>query len=93
MSPVTTYTKTYCGYSRRAKALLEARGVTFEDIDVTEDTARFDEMVQRAGGKTTVPQVFIHGRHVGGCEQLEALDASGELEALLSGEARGDAHV
>jgi glutaredoxin 3 len=83
MSPVTLYTKTYCAYSKRAKALLSEKGVDFEDIDVTEDEARFAEMVERTGGGTTVPQIFIAGRHIGGCSELMELDERGELDSLL----------
>jgi glutaredoxin 3 len=88
MAVVTLYTKTYCGYSKRAKALLQERGVDYEDIDVTEDEERFAEMVERSGGGTTVPQIFIAGRHVGGYTDLAALQESGELDSLLGG---GDA--
>jgi glutaredoxin 3 len=82
MKHVTLYTKTYCGYSKRAKALLSEQGVEFEDIDVTEDEARFAEMVERTGGGTTVPQIFIAGRHVGGFNELAELHERGELEGL-----------
>ncbi len=85
MKIVTLYTKIYCGYSKRAKALLCEQGVEFEDIDVTEDEARFSEMVERTGGSTTVPQVFIAGRHVGGFTELANLHERGELATL-----RGD---
>ncbi|WNG37332.1 glutaredoxin 3 [Archangium violaceum] len=86
MAPVTLYTKTYCGYSKRAKALLSDKGVDFEDIDVTEDEARFTEMVERTGGGTTVPQIFIAGRHIGGFTELAELDERGELDSLQNGE-------
>jgi glutaredoxin 3 len=86
MKLVTLYTKTYCGYSKRAKAFLCEQGVDFEDIDVTEDEARFSEMVERTNGGTTVPQVFIAGRHVGGFTELVELHERGELETLLDAE-------
>ncbi|HZH75036.1 MAG TPA: glutaredoxin 3 [Archangium sp.] len=86
MNPVTTYTKTYCGFSKRAKALLTEKGVEFDDIDVTEDEARLAEMTERTGGSTTVPQIFIAGRHIGGFTELAELDERGELDALLNGE-------
>ncbi|QRK06807.1 glutaredoxin 3 [Archangium violaceum] len=86
MAPVTLYTKTYCGYSKRAKALLSDKGVDFEDIDVTEDEARFSEMVERTGGGTTVPQIFIAGRHIGGLTELAEFDERGELDSLRGGE-------
>ena len=91
MNPVTLYTKTYCGYSKRAKALLSEKGVDFEDIDVTQDQARFAEMVERSGGGTSVPQIFIAGRHIGGCSELMELDERGELDGLL-GVGDGAAH-
>ncbi|QRN93122.1 glutaredoxin 3 [Archangium violaceum] len=83
MSLVTLYTKTYCAYSKRAKALLSEKGVDFEDIDVTEDEVCFSEMVEQSGGCTTVPQIFIAGQHIGGCSELMELDECGELDALL----------
>ena len=86
MAQVTMYTKTYCPYSKRARELMNAKGVPFEDIDVTEDQSRFQEMVERSGGGTTVPQVFIAGRHVGGADDLDDLDDSGELDTLLGQE-------
>jgi glutaredoxin 3 len=86
MRRVTLYTKTYCGYSKRAKALLCEQGVEFEDIDVTEDEARFSEMVERTGGGTTVPQIFIHGRHIGGFTELTELHERGELDSLRGSE-------
>jgi len=86
MRLVTLYTKTYCGYSKRAKEFLSERGVEFDDIDVTEDGSRFAEMVKRSGGRTTVPQIFIADRHVGGFTELVSLQESGELDALLGTE-------
>ncbi|NMO16590.1 glutaredoxin 3 [Pyxidicoccus fallax] len=85
MAQVTMYTKTYCPYSKRARELMRSKGVAFEDIDVTEDEGRFAEMVERSGGET-VPQVFIGGRLVGGADDLNALDARGELDVLLGRE-------
>ncbi len=84
MRLVTLYTKTYCHYSKQAKALLREQGVEFEDIDVTEDEGRFAEMVERTGGGTTVPQIFIAGRHIGGFTDLAELHQRGELDALLN---------
>jgi glutaredoxin 3 len=85
MPPVTIYTTPFCGYCHSAKRLLSRKGVTFEEIDVGSDRVRRDEMVERAGGRRTVPQIFIGGRHVGGCDDLHALDARGELDTLLAG--------
>ncbi len=86
MKSVTLYTKTYCAYSKKAKALLGELGIGFDDNDVTEDEGRFAEMVERTGGGTTVPQIFISGRHIGGCEELFAMYERGELESLRDGE-------
>lgn len=83
MKPVTIYTTAWCPYCHRAKALLNAKSVPFEEIDVTMDRAGFDAMVARAGGRRTVPQVFIDGQHIGGSDDLAALDARGGLDPLL----------
>ena len=85
MSTITIYTKDYCGYCARAKALLTAKGVDFTEIDVTNDRALEAEMIERSG-RRTVPQIFIDDRHVGGFDDLAALDAKGELDPLLSRE-------
>jgi thioredoxin reductase (NADPH) len=82
MKEVTIYTKDYCGFCAQAKALLQAKGVTFTEIDVTEDIAREAQMIDRSG-RRTVPQIFIDGAHVGGFDDLAALDAKGELDPLL----------
>jgi glutaredoxin 3 len=83
MVKVTIYTRNWCGYCFRAKRLLEAKGVDFEEIDVDVDFSREKEMIQRSGGKLTVPQVFIDGRHVGGSDELHDLERRGELDRLL----------
>ncbi len=83
MAKVEIYSSMFCGYCARAKALLERKGVAYEDIDVLEDTSRRDEMVKRAHGGTTVPQIFIDGAHIGGSDELAALDRAGKLDALL----------
>ncbi|MGB0083970.1 MAG: glutaredoxin 3 [Rhodomicrobiaceae bacterium] len=85
MPPVTIYTTMFCSYCTSAKRLLAKKGVTFTEIDVTMDPARRQEMTQRAGGRWTVPQIFIGSRHVGGSDELHALEANGELDALLAG--------
>jgi glutaredoxin 3 len=86
MKPVTVYTRSYCGYSKRAKALLSDKGVHYNDIDVTEDLELQKEMRERSKGGTTVPQIFIGDRHIGGFSDLAALDREGRLDALLTGE-------
>ena len=82
MKPVTIYTKDYCGYCTSAKALLDRKGVAFEEIDVSGDPAAAREVAQRSGQRT-VPQIWIGEHHVGGFTDLAALEASGELDRLL----------
>ncbi|MCW3835673.1 glutaredoxin 3 [Sphingomonas canadensis] len=84
MATVEIYTKAFCPYCARAKALLEAKGADFTEYDITFDTPKRGEMIERAGGRTTVPQVFIDGRHIGGSDDLAALDRSGGLDPLLA---------
>ncbi|MFN7286192.1 MAG: glutaredoxin 3 [bacterium] len=84
MKPVTIYSKSTCPYCHAAKALLSSKGVAFEEIDVTGDPAGQDAMAVRAGGRRTVPQIFIGGVHVGGCDDIHALDAAGKLDPLLA---------
>lgn len=83
MAKIEIYTKAFCPYCTRAKALLDGKGADFQEIDVTMDRAGFDAMVARSGGRRTVPQVFIDGTHVGGSDDLAALDAKGDLDAML----------
>ncbi len=83
MKPVTIYTTRTCGYCRMAKALLARKGAAFAEIDVTFDGARRAEMTARAGGRTSVPQIWIGERHIGGCDELYELDHAGELDGLL----------
>ena len=83
MAKVEIYTSPFCGYCFRAKRLLDAKGVSFEEFDVMMDQTKREEMVERAGGRSTVPQIFIDGRHIGGCDELHALDKAGKLDALL----------
>jgi glutaredoxin 3 len=80
---VEIYSTLFCGYCARAKALLAKKGVPFENIDLIEEADRREEMVQRAGGRTTVPQIFIDGKHIGGSDELHALDHAGKLDPLL----------
>jgi glutaredoxin 3 len=83
MAPITIYTKGWCPYCSAAKDLLRRKGAAFEEIDVERVAGARAEMIQKAGGRSTVPQIFVGGRHVGGCDDLYALDGRGELEALL----------
>lgn len=84
MATVEIYTKAWCPYCSRAMALLAGKGVVPEEHDITMGGPRRAEMIDRAGGRTTVPQVFIDGRHVGGSDDLAALDRQGKLDPLLS---------
>jgi glutaredoxin 3 len=83
MTRILLYTTQFCGYCRVAKQLLRGKGLEFEEIDVGFDAEKRIEMIERATGLRTVPQIFIHGRHVGGYEELSALDREGKLEAWL----------
>ncbi len=83
MKPITIYTTELCPYCRRAKVLLGQKGATYTEIDVTYDPAERARMAQRAGGKRSVPQIFIGEAHVGGCDDIYALDAQGGLDGLL----------
>lgn len=85
MVPVTIYTREDCGYCFRAKTLLTKKGVAFTEIDAGGNRALKAEMVQRSGGRTTFPQIFLGDAHIGGCDDLYALDAKGRLDALLAG--------
>lgn len=85
MAKVEIYTKAFCPYCSRALALLAGKGVTPEEYDITMGGPRRPEMIERAGGRTTVPQIFIDGQHVGGSDDLAALDRAGKLDSLLSG--------
>ncbi len=82
---VDIYTKFMCGYCSRAKRLLESKGVQFNEIDITMGGPGRDEMLQRAPLARTVPQIFIGQVHVGGCDELYALERQGELNELLAG--------
>lgn len=83
MPVVEIYTSPWCGYCHRAKSLLTSKGVEFREFDVTTIPGKRQEMRERAGGASTVPQVFIDGRHIGGSDDLRALDKAGELDGLL----------
>ena len=83
MAEVELYTTPFCPYCVRARALLERKGVAYTDIDIIGESARRAEMVRRAGGRTSVPQIFIGGEHIGGSDELLELDRNGELDAKL----------
>lgn len=83
MAQIEIYTTMICPYCFRAKKLLDQKGVTYTEIDVMADGKLRAEMRERAGGRTSVPQIFINGRHVGGCDDLYALDRQGGLSPLL----------
>ncbi|MFT3977936.1 MAG: glutaredoxin 3 [Sphingomonas bacterium] len=84
MAKVEIYTKAFCPYCSRAKALLADKGVEPVEYDITMGGPRRAEMIERAGGRTTVPQIFIDGRHIGGSDDLAALNADGGLDPLLA---------
>jgi glutaredoxin 3 len=84
MSKVKIYTTPICPYCVRAKSLLKKKGAEFEEIDVFMDSGARDEMESKSNGRRTVPQIFIGEQHVGGCDDLFALDSAGELDPLLA---------
>ncbi len=85
MAQIEIYTTPTCPYCQAAKALLTRKGAAYAEIDVSRDPALRDAMTGRAGGRRTVPQIFIDGRHVGGSDDLHALDRDGKLDPLLAG--------
>jgi glutaredoxin 3 len=85
MQPVEIYTSPLCGFCHMAKRLLTQKGVAFSEVDVLADPSRKPEMIQRAGGRRTVPQIFVGTTHVGGCDDLMDLERAGKLDALLAG--------
>jgi len=90
MPKVEIYTTPVCPYCIRAKQLLNKKGVAYEEIDLWVDSNRRPEMLKRAAGRTTVPQIFIDGHGIGGSDDLHALDAAGRLDAMLrAGETTG----
>ena len=84
MKPVEIYTSPLCGFCHAAKRLLKQKGVNFSEINVLTDPARKSEMIKRANGGRTVPQIFIGDHHVGGCDELYVLERQGKLDALLA---------
>jgi len=85
MPKITVYSGPSCPYCVRAKQLLTKKGAAFTDYDVKADSVKFDEMLAKTGGRKTIPQIFIGDKHIGGCDDLYALDAAGKLDALLAG--------
>jgi glutaredoxin 3 len=83
MPEIEIYTQPWCPFCARAVHLLQKKGVAFREIEAPNGTPERAESIRRAGGKTTVPQIFIGGEHVGGCDELVRLDASGKLDAML----------
>lgn len=83
MARVEIYTKFMCPYCARAKALLDAKGVDYEETEISGGGQKREEMIQRANGRTTVPQIFVDGAHVGGSDDLAELDRSGRLDPML----------
>jgi glutaredoxin 3 len=89
MKEVRIYTARYCPYCASAKSLLKRKGVSFTEIDIGGNWERRDEMIERANGRVTVPQVFIGDLHVGGHEELQTLDREGKLDQLLRNDTAG----
>ena len=83
MAKIEIYTTPFCGYCARAKGLLDAKGAAYEETDVMEDAAKRSEMRERSK-RTTVPQIFINGQHIGGSDELAALERAGKLDPLLA---------
>jgi glutaredoxin 3 len=84
MSIVELYTSPYCGYCHAAKRLLASKSTTFQEIDISRDPGRRSEMLARTNGNHMVPQIFINDKHIGGCDDLHALERSGKLGAMLA---------
>lgn len=84
MAAVEIYTKPTCGFCHMAKRLLSAKGISFSEVNITAQPNRRAEMIQRANGSSTVPQIFVGGTHIGGCDDLMALERGGKLDALLA---------
>jgi len=84
MAKIEIYTKAFCPYCTRAMRLLDAKGAEVEEFDISLGGPKRAEMLDRAGGRSTVPQIFIDGKHIGGSDDLAALDREGKLDALLA---------
>jgi glutaredoxin 3 len=84
MPQITVYSGPNCPFCERAKMLLKKKGAAFEDFNVKSDADKLTEMMDRSGGMRTIPQIFINGQHIGGCDDLFALDSAGKLDPLLA---------
>jgi glutaredoxin 3 len=84
MPKIEVYTTNYCPYCTKAKKLLELKGAKYKEIDISDDDEARTALVQKAGGARTVPQIFIDGKHIGGCDDLYALNDKGGLDPLLN---------
>ncbi len=84
MPEIVIYTKDWCPYCQSAKSLLASKGAAFTEVDLMKHPDRRAEMIDKAGGRTSVPQIFIGGRHVGGSDDIHALDDAGKLDAMLA---------
>lgn len=84
VAKVEVYSTSYCPYCMRAKALLRSKGIEFAELDVTNNPGLRAKMVELAGGRRTVPEIFINGEIIGGCDELYALERSGELDMMLA---------
>jgi glutaredoxin 3 len=85
MPEIEIYTQPFCPYCERAVALLSRKGVAFKELDAPQGSPERREAISRSGGRTSVPQIFIAGRHIGGSDELVALDRAGQLDPLLQG--------
>ena len=84
MADVVIYTRPFCGYCARAISLLNQKGVAFTEIEAGMDPDKRREMVERSGGRNTFPQIFVGGEHIGGCDEMLALERDGKLDPILS---------
>lgn len=85
MAKVTIYTRQFCPYCTRAVALLKEKGAEFNEIDAGMDPKLREEMIERSNGGRTFPQIFVGGQHIGGCDDMVALDRAGKLDPMLAG--------
>ena len=83
MATIEVYARPMCGFCAQAKRLLNQKGSAFAEFDIWAEPGKREEMIQRANGRSTVPQIFIDGQHIGGCDDLMALERAGKLDALL----------